>query len=113
MKINSDDYKVPPGKKVKLDEWPTIEKPFCNSRKKYEQLLSSHVDKLSALQRLHYAAGPYALPIIFQGMDGRVKFQATRGEVIRAVIDTNVVVSALIAPAGNEALIVLAVSQAG
>jgi putative PIN family toxin of toxin-antitoxin system len=31
--------------------------------------------------------------------------------VIRAVIDTNVLVSALIAPAGNEALIVLAIKQ--
>ena len=31
--------------------------------------------------------------------------------MIRAVIDTNVLVSALIAPSGNEALIVLAVSQ--
>jgi putative PIN family toxin of toxin-antitoxin system len=31
--------------------------------------------------------------------------------VIRAVIDTNIFVSALIAPAGNEALIVLAIRQ--
>jgi predicted nucleic acid-binding protein len=31
--------------------------------------------------------------------------------VIRAVVDTNVLVSALIAPAGNEALIVLAIMQ--
>ena len=31
--------------------------------------------------------------------------------MIRAVIDTNVLVSALISPSGNEALIVLAVSQ--
>jgi putative PIN family toxin of toxin-antitoxin system len=31
--------------------------------------------------------------------------------VIRAIIDTNVMVSALISPAGNEALIVLAVQQ--
>jgi predicted nucleic acid-binding protein len=31
--------------------------------------------------------------------------------VIRAVVDTNVFVSALIAPTGNEALIVLAIRQ--
>lgn len=31
--------------------------------------------------------------------------------MIRAVIDTNVLVSALIAPAGNEAPIVLAIKQ--
>jgi len=32
--------------------------------------------------------------------------------VIRAVIDTNVLVSALISPSGNEALVLLAVRQA-
>jgi putative PIN family toxin of toxin-antitoxin system len=31
--------------------------------------------------------------------------------VIRAVIDTNVLVSAMISPAGNEALVVLAINQ--
>jgi putative PIN family toxin of toxin-antitoxin system len=31
--------------------------------------------------------------------------------VIRAVIDTNVLVSGLLSPAGNEALIILAVNQ--
>jgi putative PIN family toxin of toxin-antitoxin system len=34
-----------------------------------------------------------------------------RGEVIRAVIDTNVLVSGLLTPAGNEALILLAIHQ--
>src|SRR6266478_6366074 len=33
------------------------------------------------------------------------------GEVIRAVIDTNVLVSGLLSPAGNEALILLAIHQ--
>src|SRR5215468_1760543 len=34
-----------------------------------------------------------------------------RGDVIRAVIDTNVLVSGLLSPSGNEALILLAVHQ--
>jgi putative PIN family toxin of toxin-antitoxin system len=34
-----------------------------------------------------------------------------RGEVIRAVIDINVLVSGLLTPAGNEALILLAIHQ--
>ena len=34
-----------------------------------------------------------------------------RAVVIRAVIDTNVLVSALIAPSGNEALLMLAINQ--
>ena len=69
MKINSADYRVPQGKKVKLDEWPTLGKPFCKSKKKYHELLDDHVEQLSALQRLHYASNKYALLIIFQGMD--------------------------------------------
>ena len=35
----------------------------------------------------------------------------TAGRVIRAVIDTNVLVSGLISPSGNEALIILALHQ--
>ena len=78
MKINSNDYRVPPGKKVKLDEWPTLGKPLCKSKKKYHELLQDHVEQLSALQRLHYASNKYALLIIFQGMDAGGKDGAIR-----------------------------------
>jgi hypothetical protein len=40
MKINSKDFRVRPGEKVKLSEWPTIVKPFCKSKEEYQQLLS-------------------------------------------------------------------------
>ena len=69
MKINSNDYRVKPEKKLKLAEWPTIGKPVCDSKKKYHSLLADHVERLSELQRLHYASNRYALLIIFQGMD--------------------------------------------
>jgi PPK2 family polyphosphate:nucleotide phosphotransferase len=78
VKINSNDYRVPPVKKVKLDEWPTLGKPFCKSKKKYHELLQDHVEQLSALQRLHYASNKYALLIIFQGMDAGGKDGAIR-----------------------------------
>ena len=78
MKINSNDYRVPPVKKVKLDEWPTLGKPLCKSKKKYHELLQDHVEQLSALQRLHYASNKYALLIIFQGMDAGGKDGAIR-----------------------------------
>ena len=78
MKINSADYRVPQGKKVKLDEWPTLGKPVCKSKKKYKKLLADHVEQLSALQRLHYASNKYALLIIFQGMDAGGKDGAIR-----------------------------------
>lgn len=78
MKINSMDFRVRPGKKVTLREWPTIVKPFCKSKKRYQQLLREHVDDLSSLQRLLYASDRYALLLILQGMDTAGKDGAIR-----------------------------------
>jgi PPK2 family polyphosphate:nucleotide phosphotransferase len=78
MKINSKDFRVRPGKTVELKEWPTIVKPFCKSKKRYQQLLREHVAKLSELQCLHYASSRYALLLIFQGMDAAGKDGAVR-----------------------------------
>jgi polyphosphate kinase 2 (PPK2 family) len=73
MKINSKDFRVRPGGKVKLGKWPTRVKPFCKSKKQYQKLLEKHVEDLSSLQRLHYASNHYALLLIFQGMDAAGK----------------------------------------
>jgi PPK2 family polyphosphate:nucleotide phosphotransferase len=73
MKINSKDFLVRPGEKVRLRDWPTSVKPFCKSKKAYQKLLEAHVDGLSSLQRLHYASNRYALLLIFQGMDAAGK----------------------------------------
>jgi PPK2 family polyphosphate:nucleotide phosphotransferase len=78
MKINSKDFRVRPGEKVMLKEWPTIVQPFCKSKKQYKKLLEEHVEALSALQRLHYASSRYALLLIFQGMDAAGKDGAIR-----------------------------------
>ena len=78
MKINSKDFRVPPGKKVELSEWPTIVKPFCKSKEQYQELLEKHVEELSSLQQLHYASHRYALLLIFQGMDSAGKDGAIR-----------------------------------
>jgi PPK2 family polyphosphate:nucleotide phosphotransferase len=78
MKINSKDFRVRPGAKVKLKEWPTKVKPFCRSKKRYKKLLGEHVKELSSLQRLHYASHRYALLLIFQGMDAAGKDGAIR-----------------------------------
>ena len=78
MKINSKDFRVPPGKKVRLKDWPTIVKPFFKSKKRYQELLEQHVKELSSLQNLHSAANRYALLIIFQGMDSAGKDGAIR-----------------------------------
>ena len=78
MKINSKDFRVRPGAKVGLKEWPTRVKPFCKSKKRYQKLLGEHVKELSSLQRLHYASHRYALLLIFQGMDAAGKDGAIR-----------------------------------
>ncbi len=78
MKINSNDFRVRPGKKVDLRKWPTIVKPICKSKKLYKKLLQTHVEKLSSLQQLLYASDRYALLLIFQGIDSAGKDGAIR-----------------------------------
>jgi PPK2 family polyphosphate:nucleotide phosphotransferase len=73
MKINSKDFRVRPGAKVKLRGWPTKVKPVYTSKKQYQKLLEEHVEELSSLQHLHYASNRYALLLIFQGMDAAGK----------------------------------------
>ena len=78
MKINSEDFRVHPGKEFKLGDRPTVIKPFFNSKKHYRKLLDEHVEELSSLQQLHYASHRYALLLIFQGMDAAGKDGAIR-----------------------------------
>jgi PPK2 family polyphosphate:nucleotide phosphotransferase len=78
LKIRSKDFHVSSGKKVELDKWPTIVKPFFQSKEEYKELLEAHVEGLSARQQLHYASGRYAMLLIFQGMDSAGKDGAIR-----------------------------------
>jgi PPK2 family polyphosphate:nucleotide phosphotransferase len=78
VKINSQDFRVPPASKVELDKWPTMVPPFFNSDEQYTEMLQAHVEGLSSRQQLHYASGRYALLLIFQGMDSAGKDGAIR-----------------------------------
>jgi PPK2 family polyphosphate:nucleotide phosphotransferase len=73
MKIESKDFRVRHGDKVKLKKWPTLIEPFCKTKKEYKKLLEKHVEELSSLQQLHYASDRYALLLIFQAMDAAGK----------------------------------------
>jgi PPK2 family polyphosphate:nucleotide phosphotransferase len=73
MKINSNHFRVRPGRKVNLKKWPTLVKPVYKSEKNYQQILEAHVNQLSSLQRLHYASNRHALLLIFQAMDAAGK----------------------------------------
>jgi PPK2 family polyphosphate:nucleotide phosphotransferase len=78
MKINSKDFRVPPGKAVNLEKSPTHVAPVYKSKKQYHKLIEDHVESLSSLQQLHYASNRYALLLIFQGMDAAGKDGAIR-----------------------------------
>jgi PPK2 family polyphosphate:nucleotide phosphotransferase len=73
MKINSKDFRVGEGAKVKLDKWPTRVKPVYQSKEQYQELLAEQVGELSELQQLHYASNRYAVLLIFQAMDAAGK----------------------------------------
>src|SRR5262249_39263680 len=73
MKIDSERFRVNEGDKVRLKKWPNRVKHFYESNQQYRQLLQDHVEKLSSLQQLFYAADSYALLLIFQAMDAAGK----------------------------------------
>jgi PPK2 family polyphosphate:nucleotide phosphotransferase len=78
MKIDSNDFRVPASKKFDLKKWPTLVKPVYKSKKAYAKLLQQHVEELSSLQCVHYAANRYAVLLIFQAMDAAGKDGAIR-----------------------------------
>jgi PPK2 family polyphosphate:nucleotide phosphotransferase len=101
MKINSQDFRVRPGEKIKLGKRPTIVKPFCKSKKEYQELLEKHVSALSSLQCLHYASNRYALLLIFQAMDAAGKDGAIR-HVMSGVNPQGCQVSSFKQPSAEE-----------
>ncbi len=73
MKINSKDFRVKPGKKVKLKKCPTNVPLAYKSKEQYHQILTEHIHEMSSLQSLLYASNLYSFLIIFQGMDASGK----------------------------------------
>jgi PPK2 family polyphosphate:nucleotide phosphotransferase len=73
MKIHAKDFRVRPGRRVRLKKWPTDLAPLYPSAKAYEKLLEEGVAELSALQQRFYASPRHALLLIFQGMDAAGK----------------------------------------
>ena len=50
MKIDSDKFRVNHGKAIKLSKLPTNIKPLCDTKEKYQSVLTRHVSDLSDLQ---------------------------------------------------------------
>jgi PPK2 family polyphosphate:nucleotide phosphotransferase len=101
MKINSEEFRVHPGKEFKLSDRPTIVKPFYESKKDFATLMQEHVEELGSLQQLHYASNRYALLLIFQGMDSAGKDGAIR-HVMSGVDPAGCEVSSFKQPSAQE-----------
>ena len=76
--ITTKGFRVQTGTKLDLKKWPTHVAPVYKSKAQYHKLLGTHVEELSALQRLHYASNRYAVLLIFQAMDAAGKDGAIR-----------------------------------
>ncbi len=73
MKIRSDDFRVPEGKKLHLAKWPTRIKRVYKSKDDYEDMLAAYIDRMDKQQRLLYASNSHAVLLIFQAMDAAGK----------------------------------------
>jgi len=78
MNLETDNFRVREGDKVKLGEWPTLVDPVYRSKAQYQKLLADHVARLSNQQQLFYASDRHAVLLIFQAMDAAGKDGAIR-----------------------------------
>ena len=73
MKIDSKEFRVRPGEKILLGDWPTRVNPYYKSKKQYHNILTDQVRKMDEMQRLLYAHNRFSLLLIFQAMDAAGK----------------------------------------
>ncbi len=73
MKIEVDRFRIREDEKVDLKKRPTRVDPVYDSKDEYKKILHGHIDRLSDLQQLLYAANSYAVLLIFQAMDAAGK----------------------------------------
>ncbi len=73
MRIDSDRFRVKPGRRLDLADWPTRVEPVYRGEAHYQELLHHHIAGLSAQQELLYASHSHAVLLIFQAMDAAGK----------------------------------------
>lgn len=69
MKPDSRDFRLRPGRRCRLENWPTKVAPVYRSGKDARRRLAADVAELGELQPRLYASGTWALLLIFQGLD--------------------------------------------
>ena len=78
MKIDSEAFRVAPGRTLRLNKWPTKTAPLYKTKAHYRKILQRQIEELSEQQSLLYAQNSYALLIIFQAMDAAGKDSAIK-----------------------------------
>ena len=78
VKIVAYDYRVPPGSRVDLTQWPTRTDALCRSSAHAARRLRRQAGHLSDAQQLLYANNRHALLLVFQAMDAAGKDGAIR-----------------------------------
>ncbi|HWI13711.1 MAG TPA: ADP-polyphosphate phosphotransferase [Burkholderiales bacterium] len=73
MKIETRDFRVRHGAKLRLEKERTKVRPYYQSEADYERRLTEHVELLRKLQPKLYAHNRYALLVILQAMDAAGK----------------------------------------
>ncbi len=101
MKIHLKHFRVQEGEKVDLKERSTVVDPFYKSKDDYATQLANHVERLSALQQMHYAESKHAVLLIFQAMDAAGK-DGTIRRVMSGLNPQGVVVHSFKAPSAEE-----------
>jgi PPK2 family polyphosphate:nucleotide phosphotransferase len=71
--MNPERFRVRPGKRVRLKDWPTRVPPLYRSKDDYQDKLEAQVGRLRGLQNLLYADDRYSLLLIFQALDAAGK----------------------------------------
>lgn len=69
MPTNSDDYRVEPGKKVRLSKFPTDDRGHFKTKEDGLEAIDGNLEKLRELQGVLYAEAKHALLVVFQAMD--------------------------------------------
>ena len=101
MKIDISRFRVKPGSKVKLKDFPTKTKAICGSEDEYKDVLQQHVKELEKLHDLLYGANKYAVLLVLQGMDTAGKDGAVK-HVMSGVNPTGCEVTSFKQPSADE-----------
>ena len=73
MKIDTGNFRVRAGDKLRLARRPTLVDPFYRSKDQYKALLAKDVDRMRDLQDRLYASNAFSILFILQAMDSAGK----------------------------------------